>query len=215
MPTCWFDQTLAVADYAPPFDRAVTALKFGRQLPLARPLGELLAARWRGHTPTLELDCLIPVPLSAPRLAQRGFNQALELARGMSTALPRNLPIERRALRRIRDTPAQTSLSMRARHVNLHEALVCPQRLDGARVGLVDDVMTSGTTLNEAARALKHAGASWVLGLVLARTAPPSTESHAAAAVQPSEAKPGRDPTATDQALEHLAPTKTRQRRPP
>jgi ComF family protein len=165
-----FDRTLAAADYAPPLDRLVTAMKFGRQLGLARPLGEVLAACWLGAPDRPPLDCLVPVPLGAERLAQRGFNQALEMARSMSAALPRPLPVHPGCLTRLRDTPAQAGLGLADRRRNLRGCFACGGRLDGLRVGLVDDVMTSGSTLAEAARALKHAGAASVVALVVART---------------------------------------------
>jgi ComF family protein len=162
--------TLAVGDYAPPMDRVVTSLKFGRQIVLAKPLGELLAARWLGNAEPVRLDCLIPVPLGASRLAQRGFNQALEMARAMSRALAVPLPVLPRRLLRVRDTPAQSGLGLAERRHNLQGCFVCRGRLDGLHVGLVDDVMTSGSTLAEAARTLRAAGAVRVVALVAART---------------------------------------------
>lgn len=165
-----FDQTVAVADYVAPLDRVVTSLKFGRQLNLARPLGELLATRWLGSSPAVHLDCLVPVPLSASRLAQRGFNQALEMARSMAASVRTPLPVMPFKLRRVRDTPPQTGLSLDERRRNLVGAFSCDGRFDGLHVGLVDDVMTSGSTLTEAARILKAAGARSVIALVVART---------------------------------------------
>jgi ComF family protein len=165
-----FDQTMAVADYAAPLDRLVTSLKFGRELNLARPLGELLATRWLGSTPSIRLDCLVPVPLSASRLAQRGFNQALEMARSMAASVRAPLPVMPFGLRRLRDTPPQTGLSLVERRLNLAGAFSSGARFDGLHVGLVDDVMTSGSTLTESARLLKAAGACSVVALVVART---------------------------------------------
>jgi len=165
-----FDQTMAVADYAAPLDRVVTSIKFGRELNLARPLGELLATRWLGSAPSIHLDCLVPVPLSASRLAQRGFNQALEMARSMAASVRAPLPVMPFGLRRLRDTPPQTGLSLVERRHNLVGAFSCNVRFDGLHVGLVDDVMTSGSTLTEAARILKAAGARSVVALVVART---------------------------------------------
>jgi len=166
-----FDRTIASADYAPPLDRVVTALKFGRQLALARPLGELLAAAWLGSRDAAPLDCLVPVPLGAARLSQRGFNQALEMARAMSAALAAPLPVHGLLLHRVRDTPSQSTLDLTTRRANLSGCFACRGRLDGRRVGLVDDVMTSGSTLAEAAATLKAAGAIRVVALVAARTA--------------------------------------------
>jgi len=164
------DRTLAAADYAAPLDRVVTAMKFGRQLGLARPLGELLAACWLGCTERIRLDCLVPVPLGEARLAQRGFNQSLEMARAMSAALAAPLPVHAWRLRRLRDTPAQAGLGLGARRVNLRGCFGARGSFTGLHVGLVDDVMTTGSTLDEAAAALKRAGAERVVALIVART---------------------------------------------
>lgn len=177
------DRTVAVADYAPPLDRLIGALKFGRDLSLARPLGELLALAWLGRAdpgtpsgthdapPGPSPDCLVAVPLSEQRLAGRGFNQSLEMARVAARALGGRLPVLAQGLRRSRHTPPQSGLDLPARRLNLLGSLCCDLRLDGQRVGLVDDVMTSGSTACEAARALKAAGATSVVVLVAARTA--------------------------------------------
>lgn len=165
---------LTAADYAPPLDRVVIALKFRHQLALARPLGELLAARWAGEPCAPPLDCLVPVPLASARLAERGFNQSLEIARAMRDALGAHGgvgPVLARGLRRVRDTPEQSGLDLAQRRRNLLGCFACDRRYDGLSVGVVDDVMTSGSTLAEAARMLKAAGAVRVVALVAARTA--------------------------------------------
>jgi predicted amidophosphoribosyltransferase len=176
-----YDLTLAAADYAPPLDRAITALKFGRRIALARPLGELIATRWLGGTGGFDdappaIDCLVPIPLGPARLGSRGFNQALQLARACVAALHatrRREPMPRLGrlrLRRLRDTPPQSSLDLLARRRNLDGCFACIGDATGLRIGLVDDVMTSGSTLAEAARTLKRAGAASVVNLVVART---------------------------------------------
>jgi ComF family protein len=180
-----YDLTLAAADYAPPLDRAITALKFGRRLALARPLGELLAVRWLGGTGVHDdappaLDCLVPIPLGAARLASRGFNQSLQLARACTAALHaagRREPMPGHGhghgqvrLRRVRETLPQSSLDLLARSRNLDGCFEVRGDAEGLRIGLVDDVMTTGSTLAEAARTLKRAGAAAVVNLVVART---------------------------------------------
>lgn len=164
------DATLTAADYAPPLDRVVTTLKFGRRLALATPLGRLLAARWLGQPHAIPLDRLVPVPLGTGRLASRGFNQSLEIARAMSAALSRPPPVLATALLRLRDTPSQTGLALADRQRNLEGCFASTLRFDGLTIGLVDDVMTSGSTVSEAARALKAAGAQRVIALVSTRT---------------------------------------------
>ena len=167
--------TFALADYLPPLDRALVALKFGQQLQLARPLGGLLMEHLLADPaqPLQQVDALVPIPLSGPRLAERGFNQSLQLARGMRAHAPSACPpIRTDWLLRVRDTARQSSLPRAQRQKNLHGAFSAPapDRVAGQHLALVDDVMTSGNTLNEAAQALLAAGAASVMALVVART---------------------------------------------
>ena len=159
-----FDATWAPFAYGPPVDALVRELKFHNALPHARVLGMLIAARRR---PAGELpDAVIPVPLSRARFAERGFNQATEIARHAARHL--GLPLRTGLLRRTRDTRAQTGLGAADRRANLRDAF----RVVGpppARVALVDDVLTTGSTAAEAARALKTAGAARVELWVAAR----------------------------------------------
>jgi len=125
------------------------------------------------HTQEAALpDLLVPVPLGEARLTQRGFNQALEIARPLSPAL--GIPLESRACVRLRDTDAQSTLHPEQRRKNMRGAFsVAPAyvgKLDGLHVGVVDDVMTTGETLNELAATLKRFGAARVTNFVFART---------------------------------------------
>ncbi len=158
-----FDRTIAAWRYAFPLDRLVQALKYGGRLALADWFGNALAARL--GTPTIDL--VIPLPLHERRLRVRGFNQAIEIARRIATQ--QRLQLAPRALVRVRDTPAQMGLPHDARSRNVRDAFACPAPLAGTRIALVDDVMTTGATLNEAAKALKHAGAVHVENWVVAR----------------------------------------------
>ena len=167
--------TFALADYLPPLDRALVALKFGQQLQLARPLGGLMMEYLLADPaqPLQQVDALVPIPLSGPRLAERGFNQSLQLARGMRAHAPGACPhIRTDWLLRVRDTARQSSLPRAQRQKNLRGAFSVPDpdRVAGQRLALVDDVMTSGNTLNEAAQTLLAAGAASVMALVVART---------------------------------------------
>lgn len=164
-----FDHTLAVFDYAFPVDRLVHALKYRQQLSLAPFLGAELAAAGAHLAPTI--DCILPMPLHPGRLAERGFNQAVEIARPLARASA--LRLELAAVRKLRDTPAQASLERARRLRAPRDAFRCIHPLDGQRVLVIDDVMTTGATLNELARCLKAAGAAWVGNLVLARTPSP------------------------------------------
>jgi ComF family protein len=169
-----FDASIVVADYAAPVDHLVLALKFGGQLPLAtllgRMLGEAVLRESSGSLPSV----LIPVPLGERRLAERGFNQALEIARVVSQRI--GVPVSSDLLLRVRDTEMQSMLPPDERHRNVRHAFAVPahalDRLRGLHIGVVDDVSTTCETLNEIAATLKRHGAARVTNLVFARTPP-------------------------------------------
>ncbi len=155
--TAWRYES-AVAQLVPRF-------KFHRDLACGRVLGELAAhclTHWPGW---VGAERVVPVPLHRTRLGQRGYNQALELAH--SLAAPHGLPVDWRSLSRIRATSAQTTLDAPARRRNLRGAFeAVPQT---GVVVLVDDVITTGATLQEAARTLLRAGAREVRAVAVAR----------------------------------------------
>ena len=169
-----YDDSVAAADYTAPLDRAITALKFGGQIGLATGLGALLAAALEAKR-ACKLDCIVPIPLADGRLAQRGFNQAHLIAASMLRRLPGSIePLPRlrpALLLRQRDTTAQSLLEWSARQANLDHGFVATADLADLCIGVVDDVMTTGATLQAAALALKAAGAARVVNLVVARTA--------------------------------------------
>ena len=160
-----FDRLCAVFAYEFPVDALIHAFKYGRRLALAPPLGEALAAA--GAPPA---DVLVPVPLGPSRLRERGFNQALELARAVSRR--HGVPILGDACRRVADTAPQAALPWHQRAKNVRRAFACNKPLSGLRVAVVDDVVTTGATLNEIAHTLRRAGAVSIVGWVLARTLP-------------------------------------------
>lgn len=153
-----FDATVAALEYAFPADALVRALKFRGELALAPLLAGLLSERIEG-----KVDLVVPVPLSRERLKERGYNQALEIARHLGPRVAIDL------CRRARDTAAQMDLPFDDRRRNVKGAFTVDQDLKGAVVAVVDDVMTTGATLDEVARTLKQAGAARVVNWVLAR----------------------------------------------
>ncbi len=163
-----YDATVAALSYRFPADVLLHALKYRGELALAPLLAGLLAAR---VTPVERVDFLVPVPLSAGRLAQRGYNQATEIARPLAALS--GIALAPQLCERARDTPAQTGLPWAARARNVRGAFRCPQPLAGAAIAVLDEVMTTGATLEETALALKRAGAARVVNWVLARTPPP------------------------------------------
>jgi ComF family protein len=169
-----FAHTIAAVDYAFPWSRLITAFKFRAALDLAPALASLLAdAVRRSDVPRPAL--LLPVPLSAERLAERGMNQAWELARRIGARL--KIEAHGYVLRRLIDTPHLADLPRAQRAARIRGAFgIAPgqaQHLRGRVVALVDDVMTSGATAAEAARMLRAGGASEVHVWVVARTPPP------------------------------------------
>ena len=163
-----FDHSLIATDYAPPLDMLAHDLKFRARLPLARAFGQLLVDA-AGATLS-QADVLIPVPLATERLALRGFNQALEIARPVAAAW--NMPLLADICIRIRNTGAQAELPLSQRRVNMRGAFAVRDRkvIENRHVLVVDDVMTTGHTLRELAACLKRRGAMRVSNLVLART---------------------------------------------
>ena len=160
-----FDATIAAFAYAFPADVLVKALKFGSELALAPFLAAHLAANL---DPARPVDLIIAVPLHPQRLAERGYNQSVEIARALSRSTGR--PLETRGCDRVRRTPEQAALPLAERKLNLRGAFACSLELSGRRVALVDDVMTTGATLDSLAAAVKRAGAASVENWVVART---------------------------------------------
>jgi ComF family protein len=169
-----FDATIAAADYGAPIDQLVVSLKFGGRLALAPMFARMMRdALLQAPAPQQALPMILaPVPLGGSRLAQRGFNQALEIARPLSRSL--GIKLEPRLAIRLRDTEAQSTLRPEQRRQNLRDAFaVSHDFIDSIRdqhVGIVDDVMTTGETLNELAATLKRFGAARVTNYVFART---------------------------------------------
>jgi ComF family protein len=152
----------AIGPYDGPLRSIVHALKYGRRPSIARPLAE----RMRRHASDIfcGVHVAVPVPLHRRRHHARGFNQAEELARHLG------VPCER-ALRRVRHTPSQTDLPAGRRHANVRNAFALARNanVDGLCVLLVDDVCTTGATLEACARALRTGGAKEVRALTAAR----------------------------------------------
>jgi predicted amidophosphoribosyltransferase len=129
-------------------------------------VGEL-AARAALRASGMRPELVVPVPLHARRLRMRGFNPALAVAQAAGRAI--GVPVAPTALARLRDTPSQTGLDATARRRNVADAM-CARRAVPERVWIVDDVITTGATLREAARALREAGARSVVAVAAART---------------------------------------------
>lgn len=162
-----FAHTVAAFRYAFPLDRMIRALKFDECLILADFLADALAARVDENP-----DFLLPLPLHPARLRARGFNQSQLLAARLSRTL--HIPLLAHAATRVRDTLPQSSLPWRKRGRNMQRAFALAAGTDvrGMHVTIVDDVMTTGASVEALARLLKQAGAKRVSAWVVARTCP-------------------------------------------
>lgn len=142
----------------------VQALKYRHRLSVVSFLVEALI----GLGPVAGAGLVLPMPLHVKRLRERGFNQAVELARPLARAY--GLPLELTRAGRVLDVAPQMSLALRERQSNMRGVFACTGRFDGAHVLVVDDVMTTGASLHALAALLKKHGASRVTNLVVART---------------------------------------------
>jgi ComF family protein len=159
-----FDDAAACFEYRFPLDRLVRRFKFAGDLAVGRWLALQLAGRVAGAHP----DLLVAPPLTRARLRARGFNQALELAKVVARRVGTRCDIA--GLAKARETAPQLGLGRRERRANLRDAFRCDLRLEGKHVAIVDDVMTTGATMDAMAAVLKQCGAARVSAWSVART---------------------------------------------
>ncbi len=163
-----FTRTLAALRYTFPVDAMIHALKYQTNLAIAPILANLLITRLIA-TERMP-DIIIPMPLHRVRLRERGFNQAMEISRYISKHM--RIVLLPDSCQRIKHTPPQTGLPWKDRQKNIRKAFSCKIDLSGKHVALVDDVMTTGATLNELAKVLRKQGATEISNWVIARTLP-------------------------------------------
>lgn len=153
-----YDRTYALFLYEPPITQIIMNLKFGQALINARMMGELLSDKivhaWY-HEQSLP-EAIIPMPLHPKRMKQRGYNQAVEIARPIAKIL--KLPLETSRCQRIINTSAQATLTALARKENVKNAFLMTEKLPYQHVAVIDDVITTGHTMTEFCRTLKHSG---------------------------------------------------------
>lgn len=166
------DGFVACGFYEGVLRQAILTFKYDGLQTLASPLGGLMAAAWTRLSPAnLPLDGIIPVPLHPARQRHRGFCQATLLARELATEL--HVPLLEGSLIRTKHTMPQVGLSARERQANVRDAFRCTNTaLSGKRILVVDDVVTTGSTLGSACAALRQAGSpsAWALTVALARS---------------------------------------------
>lgn len=157
-----FDRTFALWDYQPPIPLLITQLKFHQDLVCARILGEFLLAaiRKEWYRDQRLPDLLIPMPLHTKRLQERGYNQALEIARPIIKAL--KIPISNTICLRIKATEAQTTIPTASRKQNVSQAFKVQGNVSGLHIAVLDDVITTGHTITTLTETLKQAGAATI-----------------------------------------------------
>lgn len=160
-----YAHSLAAYSYVFPVNQLIPALKYHSRLAIAQVLGQHLAEAVADRP---RPDLLIPMPLHPARIRQRGFNHATEIGRVVAKAL--DVPLDFACCKRVRDTPPQVALAYDQRRRNVRGAFVCEGNVSRKRIALIDDVMTTGTSLDELAKTLKKAGAAEVETWVVART---------------------------------------------
>ncbi len=161
----FFDATISAFDYAFPADTLLRALKYRGHLQIAELVARCLAQKLIARSTP---DLIIPMPLHPRRLQERGFNQAVEIARSLARIL--KTPLATDIALRVRVTSRQAGLPLNKRKRNIRGAFASAQELSGKRIAVVDDVMTSGASLDELAKTLKAAGAASVECWIAART---------------------------------------------
>ena len=160
------DCTTALFNYRYPVNLLVHNIKYHDDLVAAGILGQLLANHLK--TEGVELpECILPVPLHPLRLAMRGYNQALEIARPLSTSL--GLPIETTLCKRARYTGPQARLSPIERKRNVHNAFALNRNNKYRHIAIIDDVMTTGSTMRELAKLFRGTGTVYIQAWVCAR----------------------------------------------
>jgi len=151
-----FQKTIALFKYQTPIMKLITQLKFQQKLIYARLLGELLSKKISTENRENLPEFIIPIPLHTKRQRQRGFNQALEVSKVLSTRL--NIPLDFKSCNRIKNTAAQSSLPAKQRHQNIKKAFNIKRPIKAKHVAIIDDVMTTGQTVLELSKVLKKQG---------------------------------------------------------
>lgn len=157
-----YDRVITAHIYAAPVKQLVTQFKYQRQLAIGKVLADNLLARVQdtSTTPHHRVEAILPVPLHTARLKQRGFNQALELARPLAREL--DLPLLISSVRRHRNTPEQSSLTGKERRSNLRNAFSIKKPIPYKSIAIIDDVMTTGSTVEELGKLLKKNGVEYL-----------------------------------------------------
>jgi ComF family protein len=162
-----FDTSFIPFRYAYPLDRMIQRLKYAQQLSIGRVLARSFAQQLVAARAEPWPDAIVPVPLGRARYLARGYNQAIELAQQVRGHI--QVPLRTDCVVRVRETSEQAALARDARRMNVRGAFALNGQLDGAHVAILDDVVTTGSTVNEVATVLRKAGANRIEVWAIAR----------------------------------------------
>lgn len=164
-----FDRTLALFSYVHPIDKFIINLKFNHQLIYAKLFGELFVKHLKSYYKNTSFpELVIPIPLHQKRLKQRGFNQVFELAKSIKKHL--NIKIDTNSCIKIKNTPPQSLITFDERKVNIKNSFKIKYSIQAKHVAILDDVMTTGHTVNELSKTLKKSGMQKIDVWCIART---------------------------------------------
>lgn len=167
----YLNDIYSFAYYTPPISLAIKKLKYKRDIGISNLLAKFLVELYNKNK--MDIDMVIPVPLNKNKIKERGYNQSFFLALPFSMTIQR--PINKQSLRRLKDTKSQVGLNRHERFSNVSDAFCAdPAHIDGKNICLIDDVATTGATMEACASALKSAGAKDIFGLTVARALPTS-----------------------------------------
>lgn len=164
----FYDQIIAPLRYEQAMRYLISQFKFHERLVCANLLSDLFIQHIKTRTDFIQADLLVPVPLHKLRLRERGFNQALEMSKQFARAF--NIPLQRTILYKKQASVAQSSLDFKSRKKNIKNRFGLKHAVTGKHIAIVDDVVTTGSTVNEIAKLLKQNGATYVSVWAIART---------------------------------------------
>ena len=161
-----FQQGLGIFPYSTLLQNSLFQLKYGKRQEYGTFYGELAAYYSRDKIKNWEIDMVIPIPLHPRRLEKRGYNQAEIIAQAFGKKL--DISVEKKILKRQKNTKPQKELNHQERKKNMKNAFVVQKKLNGENILLIDDIYTTGSTIEEAAKELKKAGAQNIFFLTIA-----------------------------------------------
>ena len=161
-----FQQGLGIFPYSTLLQNSLFQLKYGKRQEYGTFYGEFAAYYSREKIEKWRINLIIPIPLHPRRLEKRGYNQAGIIAEALGKKL--GIPVDERILKRQKNTKPQKELNHQERQKNMRNAFVARKKLEGENILLVDDIYTTGSTIEEAAKELKKAGAQKIFFLTVA-----------------------------------------------